>query len=217
MFPSATSAERLGQVVGWLGDDLVCVAPQNLTLARRRNRAHRQASLLDQPGAIAGATDRLPRVRVEPADAPDRISALEMATDSAGNRQMPVEPVELVVQLVMDPLRASIPVQIPGRMEEAGLHPAVRMDQRRYKPHIHFDTHDACGRRVPLAQIRDVEGRPSAASGHGRRETSGETHIHAFHRRLLRVSFVRDRRMPKLAHGVRARAVTLVPLRHQEG
>lgn len=211
---SAISAERLGQVFGWLGDDLMRVAPQNLALARRRDRTHRQATLFDQPGAITRTTDRLPGVRMEPADAPDRIPALEMPADPAWNGQMPVEPVELIVQLVIDPVRASVPVQVPGCMEKAGLHPAVRMDQRRYKPQIHDDTHSACGRRVPLAQIRDVEGRSSAASGHGRRETSGETHIHAFHRRLLRVSHVQ--RTSRLARGIRARAVTLLPLRHQE-
>lgn len=211
---SAMSAERLGQVIGWLGNDLMRVAPQDLALSRRRDRPHWQAALFDQPGTITRTTDRFPGVRMEPADAPNRIPALEMPADPAWNGQMPVEPVELIVQLALNPLRASIPVQIPGRMKKAGLHPAVRMDQRRYKPHIHDDTHSACGRRVPLAQIRDVEGRPSAASGHGRRETSGETHIHAFHRRLLRVSYAQ--KMPRLARCIRARAVTLVPLRHQE-
>ncbi len=214
MLPSAMSAECPGQVIGWLGHDLVRIAPQHLALSRRGDRAHRQAALLDQPGAITRAADGFPGVRMKPADAPDRIAALEMASDPSRNRQMPVEPVELVIQFVMNPSRASVPVQVPGRMEKAGLHPAVRMDQRRYKPHIHDDTHDARGRRVPLALIRDVESRPSAASGHGRRETSGETHIHAFHRRLLRVS--RVQKMPRLARGIRARAVTLVPLRHQE-
>lgn len=214
MPPSAISAERLGQVVGWLGDDLMRVAPQDLALTGRRDRAHRQTTLFDQPGAITRTTDRFPGVRMEPADAPDRIPALEMPADPAWNGQMSVEPVELIVQFVMDPIRTSVPVQVPGRVEEAGLHPAIRMDQRRYKPHIHDDTHSACGRRVPLAQIRDVDGRPSAASGHGRRETSGETHIHAFHRRLLRVSYVQ--KMPRLARCIRARAVTLVPLLHQE-
>ena len=214
MLPSATSAESFRQVIGWLGDDLVRVAPQNLTLARRRDRTHRQAALFDQPGAISRAADRFLGIRMEPADAPDRIPALEMPAYPAWNGQMPVEPVELIVQLIVDPVRASIPVQVPGRMEKAGLHPAVRMDQRRYKPQIHDDTHSACGRRVPLVQIRDVESRPSAASGHGRRETSGETHIHAFHRRLLRVSFVQ--KMPRLARSIRAWAATLVPLRHQE-
>ena len=214
MLPSTTSAEGFRQVIGWLGDDLMRVAPQNLALARRRVRAHRQAALFDQPGAITRAADRFSSIRMEPADAPDRIPALEMPANPAWNGQMPVEPVELIVQLVMDPLRASVPVQVPGRMEKAGLHPAVRMDQRRYKPQIHDDTHSACGRRVPLAQIRDVEGRPSAASGHGRRETSGETHIHAFHRRLLRVSYAQ--KMPRLARSIRGRAVTLVPQRHQE-
>ena len=211
---SAISTERLGQVVGWLGDDLMRVAPQDLALMRRRDRPHRQTAFLDQPGTITRTTDRFPGVRMEPADAPDRIPSLEMPANPAWNGQMPVEPVELIVQFVMDPVRASVAVQVPGRVEKAGLHPAVRMDQRRYKPQIHDDTHSACGRRVPLAQIRDVEGRPSAASGHGRRETSGETHIHAFHRRLLRVSYVQ--KMPRLARGIRARAVTLVPLRHQE-
>lgn len=214
MVPSAISAEGLGQVVGRLGDDLMRIAPQNLALARRRYRPHRQAALLDQPGAITRAADRLPGVRMKPADAPDRIPAFEMPANPARNGQMPIEPAELILQFVMDPVRAAVPVQIPGRMEKAGLHPALRMDQRRYKPQIHCDTHSACGRRVPLAQIRDVESRPSAASGHGRRETSGETHIHAFHRRLLRVSLLR--RMPCLARGIRARAVTLVPSRHQE-
>lgn len=214
MLPSATSAESFRQVIGWLGDDLMRVAPQNFTLARRRDRTHRQAALLDQPGAVARTADRFRGVRMEPADAPDRIPALEMPANPAWNGQMPVEPVELIVQLVMDPVRASVPVQVPGCVEKAGLHPAVRMDQRRYKPQIHDDTHSACGRRVPLAQIRDVEGRPSAASGQGRRETSGETHIHAFHRRLLRVSYIQ--KMPRLARGFRGRAVTLVPLRHQE-
>ena len=213
---SATSAERLGQVIGWLGDDLVRITPQNLALARRRYRPNRQAALLDQPGAIARAADGLPGVRMKPADAPDRIPALEMPANPAWDGQMPIEPVELILQFVMDPVRAAVPVQIPGRMEKAGLHPALRMDQRRYKPQIHCDTHSACRRRVPLAQIRDVESRPSAASGHGRRETSGETHIDAFHRRLLRVSFKRTRGMPTLALRVRARAVTLVPLRYQE-
>lgn len=210
----AISAERLGQVVGWLSDDLIRVAPQDLALTGRRDRAHRQTTLFDQPGAITRTTDRFPGVRMEPADAPDRIPALEMPADPAWNGQMPVEPVELVVQFVMDPVRTSVPVQVPRRVEKAGLHPAVRMDQRRYKPQIHDGTHSACGRRVPLAQIRDVDGRPSAASGHGRRETSGETHIHAFHRRLLRVSYVQE--MPRLARCIRARAVTLAPLRHQE-
>jgi len=214
VLPSTTSAEGFRQVIGWLGDDLMRVAPENLALARRRDRPHRQAAFLDQPGAIARATDRFPGVRMEPADAPDRIPALEMPANPAWNGQMPVEPVELIVQFVMDPVRASVPVQVPGRMEKAGLHPAVRMDQRRYKPQIHDDTHGARGRRVPLAQIRDVEGRPSAASGHGRRETCGETNIHAFHRRLLRVSYAQ--KMPRLARSIRGRAVTLVPQRHQE-
>lgn len=211
---SAISAERLGQVVGRLGDDLMRIAPQDLALTCRRDRAHRQAALFDQPGAITRTADRFPGVRMEPADAPDRIPALEMPANPAWNGQMPVEPVELIVQLVMDPVRASVPIQIPGCVKKAGLHPAVRMDQRRYKPQIHDDTHGACRRRVPLAQIRDVEGRPSAASGHGRRETSGETHIHAFHRRLLRVSYIQ--KMPRLARSIRGRAVTLVPQRHQE-
>lgn len=214
MPPSAASAERLGQVVGWLGDDLMRIAPQNLTLAPRRDRTHRQAALLDQPRAIARTADGFLGVRMEPADTPDRIPPLEMPANPTRKRQIPVEPVELILQFAMDPVRAAVPVQIPGRMEKAGLHPALRMDQRRYKPQIHCDTHSACGRRVPLAQIRDVESRPSAASGHGRRETSGETHIHAFHRRLLRVSLLK--RMPCLARGIRARAVTLVPSRHQE-
>ncbi|SFP74025.1 hypothetical protein SAMN03159463_04807 [Mesorhizobium sp. NFR06] len=214
MFPSASSAERLGQVNGWFGNDLVRISPEHLTLARRLDRAHGQAALLDQPGAIARTADRFLGVRVEPADTPDRIPSLEMPANPTRKWQMLVEPVELILKLAMNPVRASVPVQIPGRMEKAGLHPALRMDQRRYKPHIHDDTHGACRRRVPLAQIRDVESRPSAASGHGRRETSGETHGHAFHRRLLRVSLVQ--KTPRLARSIRARAVTLVPLRHQE-
>lgn len=215
MLPSATSAERPGQVIGWLGDDLVRIAPQDLALARRRDRAHGQAPLLDQPGTITRTTDRFPGVRMEPADAPDRVPALEVPANPARDGQMPVEPVELIRQLTVNPVRASCPAQVPGRLEKAGLHPALRMDQRRNKPHIHFDTHGACRRRVPLAQIRNVESRPSAASGHGRRETSGETHFHAFHRRLLRVSVVQ--KIPCLARGIRARATTLVPTRHQEG
>ena len=211
---SATSAERLGQVIGWLGDDLVRIAPQDLALTCRRDRAHGQAALLDQPRAIACTADRFFCVRMEPADAPDWMAALEMPTNPARNGQMPIEPVELIVQFIMNPVRAAVPAQIPGRVEEAGLHPALRMDQRRYKPQIHDDTHSAYGRRVPLVQIRDVESRPSAASGHGRRETSGETHIHAFHRRLLRVSYIQ--KMPRLARSIRAWAATLVPLRHQE-
>jgi hypothetical protein len=99
-------------------------------------------------------------------------------------------------------------------VEKAGLHPAVRMDQRRYEPQIHDDTHSTRRRCVPLAQIRDGESRPSAASGQGRRETSGEMHIHAFHRRLLRVSVMQ--KMSRLARSIRARAVTLVPQQHQE-
>ena len=214
MSPSAASAERLGQVIGWLGDDLVRIAPQDLALTCRRDRAHGQAALLDQPRAIACTADRFFCVRMEPADAPGWMAALEMPTNPARNGQMPIEPVELIVQFIMNPVRAAVPAQIPGRVEEAGLHPALRMDQRRYKPQIHFDTHGARRLRVPLAQIRDVEGRPSAASGHGRRETSGEMQKHAFHRRLLRVSSVQ--RIPRLARSIRARAVTLVPLRHQE-
>lgn len=214
MSPSATSTECLGQIIGWLGNDLVRIAPKHLALARRPDRAHGQAALFDQPGAITRAADRLLGVRMEPADAPDRVAALEMPTNPARNGQMPIEPVELILQLAVDPVRAAVPVQVPGRMEKAGLHPAVWMDQRRYKPHIHGDTHRACRHRVPLAQIRDVESRPSAASGHGRRETSGEMHRHAFHRRLLKVSLVQ--KMLRLARSIRARAVTLVPLRHQE-
>lgn len=214
MPPYATSAERLEQVVGWLGDDLVCIAPQHLALASRPDRTHGQAAFLDEPGAIASTADRFLGVRVEPADAPDRVTALEIPANSGRNGQMLIEPVELVLQLTMNPILASVLVQVPGRMEKAGLHPALRMDQRRYKPHIHSDTHSACRRRVPFAQIRDTKSRPSAASGHGRRETSGEMHWHAFHRRLLRVSLVQ--KMPRLARGIRVRAVTLVPLRHQE-
>lgn len=214
MFPSATSAECLGQVIGWLGNDLVRVAPQNLALARRRDRTHRQTALLDQPGAIARPADRFLGVRMEPADAPDGVTALEMPTNPTWNGQMLVEPVELTLQFVMNPIRAAVPVQVPGRVEEAGLHPALRMDQRRYEPQIHFDTHRASERGVPLAQIRDVKSRPPAASGHSRRETSGEMQKHAFHRRLLRVSFVQKK--PRLARSIRARAVTLVPRRHQE-
>ena len=214
MYPCATLAERLGQVVGWLGHDLMRIAPKNLALAPRRDRTHRQAVLLDQPRAIARTANRFLGVRVEPADTPDRIPPLEMPADPTRKGQMLVEPVELALKLTMDPVRTSIPVQIPVRMEKAGFHPAFRMDQRRYKPHIHDDTHDARGRRVPLAQIRDVEGRPSAASGHGRRETSGEVHIHAFHRLLLRVSL--KQKIPRPARSIRARAATLVPSRHQQ-
>ena len=214
MFPSAISAEGLGQVVGRLGDDLMRIAPQNLALAPRRDRTHGQAALLDQPRAIPRTTDGFLGIRVEPADTPDRIPSLEMPANPTRKRQILVEPVELILKLIANPDRASVPVQIPGCMKKAGLHPALRMDQRRYKPHVHDDTHGTPGRRVPLAQIRDVESRPSAASCHGRRETSGEVHIHACHRRLLRVSLVQ--RMPCLARGIRARAVTLVPLRHQE-
>lgn len=209
MLPSAASGECPRQISGGLGDDLVRIAPQDLTLLRRRDRPHWQATLLDQPGAITRTADRFPGVRMEPADAPDRIPALEMPANPSRNGQVLVEPVELVLQFAMNPFRAAVPVQIPGRPEKAGLHPALWMDQRRYKPHKHDDTHDACRRRVPLAQIRDVEGRPSAASGHGRRETSGETHTHAFHRRLLRVSLVQKK--PRLARSIRARADTLVP------
>ena len=214
MSPSTISAECLGQIIGWLGNDLVRVAPQNLALARRRDRTHRQTTLLDQPRAVACTADRFLGIRIKPADAPDRVASPEMPANSARKRQVLIEPVELILQFAMNPIRAADIVQIPGRVEEAGLHPALRMDQRRYKPQIHDDTHSACGRRVPLAQIRDVEGRPSAASGHGRRETSGETHIHAFHRRLLRVSYAQ--KMPRLARSIRGRAVTLVPQRHQE-
>ena len=214
MLPSATSAESLRQVVRGLGDDLMRVTPQNFALARRRDRPHRQATLLDQPGAIARTADRFFGIGMEPADAPDRIPALEVPADPSRNSQVAIEPVELIVKFAMNPVGAAVSMQIPMRVEKAGLHPALRMDQRRYKPQIHFDTHNAWRRRVPLAQIRDVEGRPSAASGHGRRETSGETHTHAFHRRLLRVSFVQ--KMPRLARSIPARAVTLVPFRHQE-
>lgn len=215
MSPSAISAECLGQVIGGLGYDLVRVAPQNLALARRSDRTHRQPALLDQPAAIASTADRFLRVRMEPADTPDWVAPLELPANPPRKRQMLIEPVELVLQLAMNPIRAAVPVQVRGRVEEAGLHPALRMDQRRYEPQIHFDTHRASRSGVPFAQIRDAEGRPSAASGHGRRETSGEMHNHAFHRRLLRVSFVQ--KMPRLARSIRARAVTLVPQRHQEG
>lgn len=201
MSPSVTSAEPLRQVVGRLGDDLMLIAPQNLTLAPGRDRAHRQAALLDQPGAIARTADGFLGVRVEPADAPNRLTALEMPPNLARNGQMPIEPGELILQFAMDPIRAAIPVQVPGRMEKAALYPALRMDQRRYKPHIHSDTHSACRRRVPFAQIRDVESRPSAASGHGRGETFGETHIDAFHRRLLRCHSYKRCRAPHAASG----------------
>ena len=214
MLPSAISAKCLRQFVRGLGDNLVRVTPQNFALACRHDQPYRQATLLDQPGAIARTADRFLGIRMEPADAPDRVSALEVPAYPARDGQMQIEPVELIVQLAVNPARTADPVQIPGRVEEAGLHPALRMDQRRYKPQIHDDTHSACGRRVPLVQIRDVESRPSAASGHGRRETSGETHIHAFHRRLLRVSYAQ--KMPRLARSIRGRAVTLVPQRHQE-
>lgn len=214
MSPSAASTECLGQVIGWLGNDLVRVAPQNLALAHRRDGAHRQTALLDQPGTIARPANCFPGVRMEPADASDRTTALEMPTNPTWNGQVLIEPVELALQFVMNPVRAAVPVQIPGRVEKAGLHPALRMDQRRYEPQIHFDTHRASKRGVPLAQIRNVESRPPAASGHGRRETSAEMQKHAFHRRLLRVSFVQ--KMPRLARSIRAGAVTLLPRRHQE-
>lgn len=214
MSPSAASAECLGQVIGWLGNDLVRVAPQNLAMTRRPDRTHRQAALLDQPGTIARPADRFPGVGMKPADAPDRPTALEMPTNPTWNGQMLIEPIELALQFFMNPIWAAVPVQVPGRVEEAGLHPALRMDQRRYEPQIHFDTHRGSKPGVPFAQIRDVESRPPAASGHGRRETSGEMQKNAFHRRLLRVSFIKT--MPRLVRGIRARALTLVPQRHQE-
>jgi hypothetical protein len=107
-------------------------------------------------------------------------------------------------------------VEVPGRMKEARLHPAVGMDQRRNKAHIHDDTSGACSPRVPLAQIRNVESRPPAALAHGRRETACEMHIHAFHRCLRGVSVARERPILDKAHGVPAWAGTTVPLRHQE-
>ncbi len=186
MFPSATSAECLGQVIGWLGNDLVRVAPQNLALARRRDRTHRQTALLDQPGAIARPADRFLGVRMEPADCPDGVTALEMRpTNPTWNGQMLVEPVELMtLQFVMNPIRAAVPVQVPGRVEEAGLHRLFGWISGVTNRKLHFDTHRASKRGVPLAQIRDVKSRPPAASGHSRRETSGEMQKHAFHRRL---------------------------------
>lgn len=212
MTPSAISGKCPRQLVRGLGDDLVRIAPQNFARALRGDRPHRQATFLDQPSAIARAADRFPSVRMEPADAPDRVAALEMPANTAWERQMPVEPVELVSQFIVDPVRAAGIVQVPGRMKEARLHPAVGMDQRRNKPHIHDDTRGACSHRVPLAQIRNVESRPPAALAHGRRETACEMHIHAFHRCLRGVS----QKRPRLVRSIQARAVTLVPQRHQE-
>ena len=83
---SAMSAERLGQVIGWLGDDLMRIAPQDLALSRRRDRPYWQAALFDQPGTITRTTDRFPGVRMEPADAPDRIPALEMPAEPVSTR-----------------------------------------------------------------------------------------------------------------------------------
>jgi hypothetical protein len=45
--------ERLGKVGRGLCDDLVRIAPDHFTLVRGCDRAHRQATLLKQPGAIA--------------------------------------------------------------------------------------------------------------------------------------------------------------------
>lgn len=212
---SAISAECPGQVGGGSGDDLMRIPPQNLALARRRDRPHGQAPLLDQPSAIARTADRFLRVRMEPADAPDRIPALEMPSNPARNRQMLVEPVKLASQFAVNPVRAAGMMQIPGRMEEACLHPAVWVDQRCYEPHIHDDTRGARLHRVPLAQIRDAENRPSAASGHGRRETSGEMHNHAFHRCLRGVSVTGDRRTANGTHDGQTRADTMVEMTHQ--
>ena len=215
MSPSTISAECLGQIIGWLGNDLVRVAPQNLALARRRDRTHRQTTLLDQPRAVACTADRFLGIRIKPADAPDRVASLEMPANSARKRQVLIEPVELALQFAMNPVRAAGMMQIPGRMEEACLHPAVRVDQRCYEPHIHDDTRGDRSHRVPFAQIRDAEDRPSAASGHGRRETSGEMHNHAFHRCLRGVSVAGDRRVANGTHDGRTRADTMVELKHQ--
>lgn len=215
MLPSATSAECPRQVSGGLGNDLMRIAPENLALLQGRNRPYRQAAFLDQPCTVAGTADCFPGTRIEPADAPDRIAAPEMPANPTGNGQVLVEPVELVLQLAVNPIGAAVPVQIPGRPEKAGLHPAFRMDQRRYKPHIHDDTHGTRRRRVPLAQIRDVECRPSAALVQCRRETSCEMHVHAFHLRLQRVSLKNERRMLSKTRDVRGRADTPLPPRHQ--
>src|SRR5690606_14830489 len=71
---------------------------------------------------------------------------LEGMAKASRYRQIPVEPVELRIEFVQNPLRRTNPVKIPGRLEEAGLHPARRMDQRGHETHIHGI---ACGAGAP--------------------------------------------------------------------
>jgi hypothetical protein len=88
--PSGTPPfrERLGKVGRGLRDDLVRIAPDHFTLVGGCDGAHRQATLLKQPGAIARAADRLTGLGIEPANAPDRIAPLEVPRDAPRNRQM---------------------------------------------------------------------------------------------------------------------------------
>jgi hypothetical protein len=183
MTPSARSLKRLRQIARWLGDDLVRILPDKLALASGSDAANGQAALFDQPCAVTRPANRLLGVRIKPANTPDRIAPLEMPANFLWHRQMQVEPVELVLQLVQNPIRTAIPVKIPGRLKKAGLHPARRMDERRHKPHIHGDHHAAKMQRVPLKfrDIQDIEMPPSAALGLCRRETFQKAHIDASH------------------------------------
>src|SRR5271168_1761569 len=88
--------ERLRKVGRRLRDNLMRIAPDHLTLARRCDCAHRQATFLEQPRAVARAADRFAGLGIEPANAPDRIAPLEVTCDAARNRQMLRKPFELV-------------------------------------------------------------------------------------------------------------------------
>jgi hypothetical protein len=127
--------------------------PDDLARRPQLDRLHGHAAFGDQPGAIPCPVDTFPRRRMEPANAVDTVAALEMAGHPVGNWQVPVEPAELDIQFFVNPVGASGSVQIPGRPEKARLHPAVGMDKRGYKPHIHDDFALAC-RQARLLYLR---------------------------------------------------------------
>jgi hypothetical protein len=186
---SATSLECPRQIIQRLGYDLMRILPDDFTLPRTDDLPYRQTALLDQPGTIARPADRFPGVRVEPANAPDRLAPFEMPAYLLRNGQIQVEPIELDVELVQNPARTAIPIEKPRSLKKAGLHPARGMDERRDEPQVHGCFRGVSNRHgLKIRIVGMCESRPSAASANVRREASFVERFSAQHDRLHEVA-----------------------------
>ena len=164
MLPSAAlSFESTGCLAPCLSDDLIVILPDYARWFTMFDYPHRQSGLFQQPRTIMRPNDRFLKRRVKPANAPYRLAALKVPSKTLRNRQMLVEPLELGVQLIDDPRQTRVFADSPTGLKKAALNPAIGVDQRRHKTHIH----DVRRSVFPLRSLKTAMGkngnRPPAA------------------------------------------------------